>query len=282
MKLLNHNFLVRTVSAAVFVIIIVGASLLSIWSFLALLVVIMCGSMVELNRMARQAGYQPAVWYPLAAGLFFFAVVASSAIWDCIYSFPFMITEAIPLLPFLLPIAFIVELFRNNPAPIANAGINMLSLVYIALPLLLLTFMPILGGEFNGLHFLYYIFMVWANDVGAYIFGATLGRHKLMERISPKKSWEGFFGGILLAMAVGAIIGGVVVESKTALWMGAGLVIAVTSVLGDLVESMFKRSAGVKDSGAIMPGHGGFLDRFDSVFISAPFAVAYFILFDVI
>jgi phosphatidate cytidylyltransferase len=121
---------------------------------------------------------------------------------------------------------------------------------------------------------IFYIFIIWANDVFAYLFGITLGKHRLFERISPKKSWEGFFGGLLGAMAMG-YVAAVVLDGNTYIWIGLALVAALSGVFGDLVESLFKRSVGVKDSGNIIPGHGGWLDRFDALIFSLPFVFIY-------
>ena len=119
-----------------------------------------------------------------------------------------------------------------------------------------------------------YIFIIWANDVFAYLVGMTFGRHRLCERLSPKKSWEGFFGGIAGAVVLG-LVAARVMDGSCWVWAGLALVAAATGVLGDLVESMFKRAAGVKDSGNLIPGHGGVLDRFDAMLLSAPFVFVY-------
>ena len=117
-------------------------------------------------------------------------------------------------------------------------------------------------------------FIIWANDVFAYLVGMTFGRHRLCERLSPKKSWEGFFGGLAGAVAMGYAAARVL-DADVWAWLGLALVAAATGVLGDLVESMFKRAAGVKDSGTLIPGHGGVLDRFDAMLLSAPFVFVY-------
>jgi len=280
MNLLNRNFLVRTASAAVLAAIFVGAALLSPYTFAALLAVIMCGAMVELHRMARLTGAEPPLWYALAVAL---VALAGSACFALrlinLFDGTIIMAALAGVLVLSLPLLFVVELYRGKATPMANTGATLVSLVYIAFPLTLLVWLPgIFSTKFNGWYFLCYMFLVWANDVGAYIFGVTLGRHKLMERISPKKSWEGFIGGILLSVGTGAAIGAATGQSIAVL-MGVGLVVALSGVAGDLVESMFKRSAGVKDSGTMMPGHGGFLDRFDSVLVSAPFIVLYAVIF---
>ena len=135
-------------------------------------------------------------------------------------------------------------------------------------------------GKWNPWIMIFYIFIIWANDVFAYLFGITLGCHRLFERISPKKSWEGFFGGLLGAMAMG-YVAATVLEANTAMWIGLALVAAISGVFGDLVESLMKRSVNIKDSGNIIPGHGGWLDRFDALIFSAPFVFIYACLYTI-
>ena len=144
------------------------------------------------------------------------------------------------------------------------------------MPMSLLMLLPLLlgNGKWNPWIVILYIFLIWANDVFAYLFGITLGRHRLFERISPKKSWEGFFGGLLGAVAMG-YVAATVLEASVAMWIGVALVAAISGVFGDLVESMMKRSIDIKDSGNIIPGHGGWLDRFDALILSAPFVFVY-------
>ena len=140
----------------------------------------------------------------------------------------------------------------------------------------LMLFIPFMlsPDRWNPWIFLFYLFLVWGNDVFAYLVGISIGRHKMCPRLSPKKSWEGFFGGVLGSLAMG-VLGAYVVEGNYLVWLGLALVVSLSSVVGDLVESMFKRDAGVKDSGNFIPGHGGMLDRFDALILSAPFAFVY-------
>jgi phosphatidate cytidylyltransferase len=145
----------------------------------------------------------------------------------------------------------------------------------VALPLALILFIPqLLVGKWSEWAMMSYIVVIWANDVFAYLVGVVIGKHRLCERISPKKSWEGFFGGVVGAIGV-AVLFGYLFEGNLWVWGGLGVVTALTGVAGDLAESMLKREADVKDSGAMMPGHGGFLDRFDAMLISAPFVFVY-------
>ena len=137
---------------------------------------------------------------------------------------------------------------------------------------------------------LFYIFIIWANDSFAYLFGITLGKHRLFERISPKKSWEGFVGGLFGAALMGFIAAKDIISDMELCgmtdinemgvmvkWIGMALIAAVAGVFGDLVESLFKRSIDIKDSGRIMPGHGGWLDRFDALLLSIPFSFIYLV-----
>ena len=148
----------------------------------------------------------------------------------------------------------------------------------------LLLFVPLLldaataaGGGWRPWPMVCFILVIWANDVFAYLVGSSLGRHPLCKRISPNKSWEGFFGGIAGAVGV-ALAASWLLGADMGRWAGLAAVASLTGVAGDLVESKFKRAAGVKDSGRILPGHGGWLDRFDAMILSAPYVLVYLIL----
>jgi len=124
-----------------------------------------------------------------------------------------------------------------------------------------------------------FFFLLWANDTGAYLTGILVGKHRLLERISPKKTWEGFFGGLITSVAVAWLLSGWLGEVTASGWIIIAVIVSVAGTYGDLAESMLKRSTGVKDSGTIMPGHGGFLDRFDSAIISFPLVYLFISLF---
>ena len=279
------NLLVRTASGAVLLAVVLGAILWSKWSFGVLLLAIIIGGQREFYRLATQAGYQPQKYMGYMAGAIIFIIafagmlflVSDSAVCDTLGLAALLLGLYIIL---LLPMMFVCELYRKSPTPIANIGSTIMGIVYIAIPLSLLLFIPvILGqGEWSPLAILLYIFIIWANDVFAYLFGITLGKHRLFERISPKKSWEGFIGGILGAMAMG-YVASLIMNGNPIEWIGMALVAAISGVFGDLVESLFKRSVDVKDSGHILPGHGGWLDRFDALILSVPFVFLYLVLF---
>ena len=197
------------------------------------------------------------------------------------------ITPAAVFIPYLLTVVylFISELYTKAPNPINNWAYTMLSQMYIALPFSMINVVAFHStGDAHVYDYLLplsiFIFL-WTNDTGAYISGSLLGRHKLFPRVSPGKSWEGSIGGGLLVLAVAALVGYLANSSEGGhalsipAWMGLGLGVVFFGTWGDLVESLFKRTLGIKDSGNILPGHGGMLDRFDSSLMAFPAAVVY-------
>lgn len=273
------NFLIRTASGAVMLIVVLGAMLLSKWSFMALMSVIAIGGMWEFYRFSQKAGYEPMKALGIFTGVVMLcAGLALSMFFDTANSGNALVllVASMAALVLIVPLMFICELYRKSATPIANIATSLLGALYVALPMALLIVTPMLlgGGEWNPWIMILYIFIIWANDVFAYLFGITLGRHRLFERISPKKSWEGFFGGLLGAMAMGWVAA-IILGASVPMWIGLALVAAISGVFGDLVESLMKRSVDIKDSGNIIPGHGGWLDRFDALILSAPFVFIY-------
>lgn len=189
----------------------------------------------------------------------------------------------------IIPFMFIMnatELWRKEKNPIQNMAVSTFGLIYLIIPFFLMiylnytdqlrhgeeTFFPLLAGFF---------LLVWTNDTFAYLTGMMIGKHKLFERISPKKTWEGTIGGAIFTILVGYIISLCTVQDDTILWVIAGVVIAPFATIGDLLESQIKRSLGIKDSGNILPGHGGILDRFDAALFAIPiFATCTYIFYN--
>ena len=185
------------------------------------------------------------------------------------------------ILPFLF-IPFLVEIFRKSPHPLFNTSVTVLGIVYIALPLSLLNFLNFpeyasIFGHFSAV-LLGYFLITWLYDTGAYLVGKRFGRHKFFERISPKKTWEGILAGAVVALLAAAGLSCISKGMMLIDWLALALIIMVFGTLGDLAESLLKRSLNLKDSGTILPGHGGILDRFDTIFISAPFVFLFFVL----
>ena len=276
------NLMVRTLSGLVLVAVFVGAVLGSQWSFGALLLLILVGGQTEFYKLARETGLSPQRWMGLAVGVLLFALnfivfrQFSRSVTDEAGGAVLYLLLYIGL---LLPTLFVCELFRRSATPLANLGATLLGVLYVAVPLSLLLYVPVLAGDgvWRPETVLSYIFIIWANDVFAYLVGMTFGRHRLCERLSPKKSWEGFFGGLAGAVATG-LAAAYALDANYWVWGGLALVASLSGVAGDLVESMFKREAGVKDSGQVIPGHGGVLDRFDALLLSAPYVFLYLLL----
>jgi phosphatidate cytidylyltransferase len=183
---------------------------------------------------------------------------------------------------------FIAELYSMSKTPFSNISSVLAGVIYIALPLSLTTKLTMHEGNYDYRIFLALFIYLWSNDVGAYCFGMMFGRkgkHKLFERISPKKSWEGFLGGIITSLLAAFVLSSVWNERYAfdkIHWFVLSVIVSLSGTFGDLAESMLKRSVGVKDSGKIMPGHGGILDRFDSALFAFPFALTYIYLLNIL
>ena len=182
------------------------------------------------------------------------------------------------LVPAIVPFFFSVELFRQKHNPFQNVALSLLGVAWISMSLSLFLFSVYLPFQSNGYHpfiALGYFTILWMSDTGAFLSGKVFGNHKLFERISPHKTWEGFAGGLLFAGFAGYLCFRLFSELNSSQWLLLSMVIYGTGTFGDFTKSMLKRSIGVKDSGTLLPGHGGVLDRFDTLVGSAPFAFLY-------
>ena len=278
-----RNLIVRTISGVVLLGIVLAAAYCGKYAYGAFLLLIIVVGMWEFYNIAAATGATPRRTLGLAAGIVLFITAFSlfegfvdadtQGTGDGVH----MLIGGVLYFTALIPLCFVIELFFDSETPLRNVATTITGIFYVAYPMSLMLFIPaLITPEWKPEAFLFYLFIVWGNDVFAYLTGIAIGKHKMAPRISPKKSWEGFFGGIAGAMAMGAV-GSYVVGGNLGMWLGLAAVVAITSVFGDLVESMFKREAGIKDSGKIMPGHGGMLDRFDALLISSPFAFVYLI-----
>lgn len=294
-KFNKESLLLRSVSGVLFLVVMVGALLLSYYTFVALLMFITAMATKEFYKIASTQGAKPQQRYGIATAVVVVLTAGVVALWGLE---EWCSKGLVGLSIAMVFLTFMAELYRKNDNPIANIATTITGVLYVALPfslLLLLSTWELPFGssnvgfgtagvgtaEFNPMVILLYFIIVWGNDVGAFITGIALGRTKLFERISPNKTWEGFIGGVLIATLLGGVGGWLMGGTRLAVWfwIGAAVVTALSAVAGDLTESMFKRSAGVKDSGNMMPGHGGYLDRFDATIYSAPFIFVYFFIF---
>lgn len=279
----TKNLLLRTVTGIVFVAVMMAALLLGRASFATLLLVITAGCMWELYGLTEKKGSAPHKTIGTLIGLLIVGINLG-IVETVINNIAFLkyVGIAFVLVILLTTLVFVMDIWRKKGSAMSNLGATFLGIAYVALPISLIAFFPLIGNKmllpWNATIVPAYIIIVWANDVFAYLVGTAIGKHKFCERLSPKKSWEGFFGGLVGAVGVAALVGKYLIQGDVLLWMGLGLLVALTSVLGDMVESHFKRSVGAKDSGNALPGHGGLLDRFDAMLISAPFVFIFFIV----
>jgi phosphatidate cytidylyltransferase len=200
---------------------------------------------------------------PLTGILFIFSFLSAF-----VFSSNKLIVTAIPL--FFLP--FIVEIFGNQNQKRFNVSVyEIAALVYIAIPFSLTNYLSVVDGKYTYQLLLPIFILIWANDTFAYLTGITIGRTKFFEKISPKKTWEGTIGGIIFTMVFGYFLNHYFPILTGKQWMLIAMVVSFFGIIGDLVESMLKRNLGIKDSGFFLPGHGGFLDRFDSFIFAVPF-----------
>lgn len=183
----------------------------------------------------------------------------------------------------LFPLAsfvFLIKLYKKDDVhPFINIALFYLGILYVALPFALINILIFPDGVYSYAVLLGLLILTWANDIGAYFAGILFGKTKLFERISPKKSWEGSIGGATLAIISAWVISRYFDGLNRVEWIIVALIIVIAGTYGDLVESHFKRTMQIKDSGSSIPGHGGFLDRFDSLLLAVPFVVVFLKLF---
>ncbi len=176
--------------------------------------------------------------------------------------------------PFLFT-AFLYELYTNSSNPFLNIAFMMLGMIYIGVPFALLDFIAFDGEYFYADTVFGLLLLSWSNDTGAYVVGSMIGKTPLFPRISPKKTWEGTIGGFAITFLISFLLSKYLPELDFVHWLALAAIVSVFGTLGDLVESMLKRSLQIKDSGGLLPGHGGFLDRFDGFIFMLPYATAY-------
>jgi phosphatidate cytidylyltransferase len=193
---------------------------------------------------------------------------------DLAYQYYYILS---PLLTFI----FFIKLYKSkDEKPFKNIAYTFLGIIYVALPFTLFTVLAFIKNDtYDPNIVLGCLFLLWSSDSGAYFAGTKFGKTKLFERVSPKKSWEGSIGGLVTAMVVATIISKYYTNYSSFQWYAIGVIIVVAGTYGDLVESLFKRSINIKDSADTIPGHGGFLDRFDGLLLSIPFIIPFVKLF---
>ena len=267
------ELLTRSIWGFVFAVSLTGAILIGSFTFAALFLTLSVFVLREFYSLCSKAGFSPQVYPGLGVG-------------GLIYLFSFLVAEdyfPAKVFLYLLPLvyaSFVYELYRNKKNPLVNISLTLLGIIYVTIPFSILNFLAFPashdGPMYSNVVIISLFLFVWASDSGAYLFGVRFGKHRLFERISPKKSWEGLLGGVVTALLVAWLLTFVYHQYSLFLLGGMAIVIVISGTLGDLIESMIKRSLGIKDSGKFMPGHGGLLDRFDSILLASP--AIYFML----
>lgn len=272
---MKSNFTQRAITGIVFVVVLVGCILWGSISFSLLFTLIAALSVHEFGHlMNTYNGGSLNKTITALGGAYLFLALGSF----CIGA-----TDARIFLPylFLLLYVMITELYLKKANPLGNWAFSMLSQLYIALPFALLNILAYHNSPenssvtYNPILPLSIFVFIWLSDTGAYCVGSLIGKHRLFERISPKKSWEGSVGGAVFSIASSLIFAHCYPFFSIAQWAGLAAVVVVFGTWGDLTESLMKRQLGIKDSGNILPGHGGMLDRFDSALMAIPAAVIY-------
>lgn len=275
------NFIQRAITGLVFVATLIGCIVGSYLSFGVLFCIISAMATAEFcHLMNQQKGVK------INRNI---CVLGSVALFLCFFYYGINPIQTGIFIPYLIIIIYLMvsELYLKKESPLNNWAYAMFSQVYIALPFALLNVLAFQSDETISATSYQYIFPLsifgfnWINDTGAYCTGMLLGKHPLFKRISPKKSWEGSIGGAVFCIAAAFVIANYFPIMSTIEWVGLALTIVVFGTWGDLTESLMKRQLGIKDSGNILPGHGGILDRFDSAILAIPAAVVYLYLLSI-
>jgi len=274
------NLIVRTITGALFVIVLVGGIIWNPYSLLILFTVITAMTVWEFTTLVNRHLH-------LHVNRFI-TTVAAAYLYVAVWAFNTNIMGAEVFIPYLISIIYLLvaEIYFDRPDTIQNWALTFMAQLYIALPFASFNTLCFISTPAGVSYYYWYalslFIFLWANDSGAYLLGTWLGKHRLFPRISPKKSWEGSIGGGLTAIAASQIIASFIpfaenlsTPQSRLLWAGLALLTVIIGTWGDLVESLLKRKLGIKDSGNILPGHGGMLDRFDSSLLAIPAAVIY-------
>lgn len=266
-----RKLLRRAISGFIFVSVLIFAILFSKNTFISLFFILMLFCLYEFTKMIKLKSAFP---YTIGTLLFIFGNILNVE-----NSTLKLYVELIGVILFLtIFITFASILFaKKEDDVVIHLGKIFLSIIYIVVPFTLMVQIPFLNTNYNYINttILGVFILIWTNDTFAFLVGKNIGKHKLLERISPNKTIEGFVGGMFFTFVMSFILANYFTSLSLVQWVVIAAIVSIFGVLGDLIESMFKRQAKVKDSSNFIPGHGGFLDRFDSVIFAAPFIFIY-------
>lgn len=272
------NLIIRALTGIIFVVVLISAIYIHPIFFLILFCIITGLTLWEFGGLVKHyenANLQRTVNVLGGVHLFIATFVYANGLTDGKIFLPYLL---------FIMLTMIAELYYKAPNPINNWAFTLFAQVYCAGSFSILNFIGAEPGtpgvmSYTPLFIMAIFIFVWLDDTGAYLVGSLIGKHKLFERISPKKSWEGFFGGLILSLASSQAFAWFAPEINRMNWLGLAATVVLFGTWGDLIESLLKRTLGVKDSGNVLPGHGGMLDRFDSVMLAVPASYIYIELF---
>lgn len=263
------NWIIRAITGAFYIALIVGGIMLGNWWYLAMTLVLALPAVIEFKRMtvkSRESNVNTLIDVIGTAFLIYCVSDPTRLVYISVY-------------PAYLIARLVAQIYTHDEKPVASLLSSLASQVYIALPVAMMFGIQEIGDKTLLLEM---FVLIWLSDTGAFIVGSLFGRHKLFPRLSPKKSWEGFIGGVVFCIAASVAMNHYIEqpplfsgENGLTIMTGLGIIVAIFATWGDLVESMIKRAVGVKDSGNLLPGHGGMLDRIDSLLLVAPATFIY-------
>ncbi|GAB1445567.1 MAG: phosphatidate cytidylyltransferase [Cyclobacteriaceae bacterium] len=268
-----NNLTQRLITAFLGAAVVIFGVVFSEWTYFAVFFILCLCTLIEFYHVSGLDGMLPQKTFGTICGMLIFSLSFFIEKGDISYRYYFLI---FPIVSFV----YLIKLYKKfERKPFTNIAYMILGLFYVATPFALLNTAAYENGSYNFEIIFGCLFILWASDTGAYFAGTLFGKRKLFERISPKKSWEGAVGGAILAVIFTIGIAYYFHSLEQWQWITICIIIIIGGIYGDLIESLLKRSIEIKDSGASLPGHGGFLDRFDGLLISVPFIVAFLEIF---
>lgn len=267
------NLIQRTITGALFVTIVIGSIFLSPLAFVGVMALVSVLGLMEFYTMTTKQDILPDKNTGIIVASLIFILISSVNLQWIEFKYLLIAPAVIMIIP-------MVELFRNKPFALNNIATGVFGILYIIVPLAMMSLLYVIDQDNQNKSYLLFSFFIllWSNDTFAYLFGMSLGKRRLFERVSPKKSWEGFIGGMFSTILISFLLSRFFPQMLLWQWMGYAIVIVGSGTLGDLTESLIKRHLSIKDTGSILPGHGGILDRFDAVLIAIPFVITYLLL----